>query len=592
MANETRGILFETIADIALKEAVKLAGIAGTLRWNEKPENMSIVPDFTIGLTKNEPSHVVLVTAIGAARNADMKSWRSLGEMQEVKAQLPTVPTVLNLFFKSEVKQGLALLGIALYDSTLHVDQKLYYEPLETWVQENLESDAKTREARQEMLAGSMKSDLALAGSITALAQDIAQALQQRKTELDSLWALMRVDFAKPHTLPQAKNTTVRRGLGKLLVLEPHLRQLLYASYDKPNGIQLNAIPQYAWDLGFFKKSMVGAKVTDQEIEGALNLLGAITCETVLQKAPNAIKTWTEPLRNLGNIIVFSNFVKDNYSFLTTPSGMLVFLQTQYVDPYHGLNKNLIAGNLQTAWIFDFISSLDKAKSKRTQSFGFAYLSQHRLSKREKIGNMDIGTWCSCFMNQFFNRLPNFNPPIAAICYVSEVLSEKLREFSPKTIEDLTNYLKNVYINTNLEKKLIPYRNFEPLLWLLEAELKKQGKSYSPKVPYVGWINEYAGVGKNSATTPFIKVGNTLIHWKSVSDAGKGHKKKELAARARSIKYEYHSSNRTFARRQGVDQLALIVDGTFNDNDLKILASAGWDIIVYPDKIEELVSSL
>ncbi|MDB9525215.1 hypothetical protein PN498_04390 [Oscillatoria sp. CS-180] len=55
-------------------------------------------------------------------------------------------------------------------------------------------------------------------------------------------------------------------------------------------------------------------------------------------------------------------------------------------------------------------------------------------------------------------------------------------------------------IKENLEDRLIPYRNFEPLMWLLIAELRKQGKAYEAKKPYVGWINEYASTGKRSAT--------------------------------------------------------------------------------------------
>jgi hypothetical protein len=195
-------------------------------------------------------------------------------------------------------------------------------------------------------------------------------------------------------------------------------------------------------------------------------------------------------------------------------------------------------------------------------------------------------------MNQFFNRLPEFNPPSEAITFVGEVLAEKLQEFSCDRIADLTSQLSEVYINSNLEKKLLPYRNFEPLLWLLETELKKQNKPYEAKTPYPGWINEYAAVGKRSATTPFIRVGETLIHWKSVSDSGKSHKKKELSARARSIKYQYHPTSKTFTRRKGVTQLVLIVDGTFDNNDLQILASSGWDIIVYADQIPDLVQQL
>ena len=106
---------------------------------------------------------------------------------------------------------------------------------------------------------------------------------------------------------------------------------------------------------------------------------------------------------------------------------MQTFLQLQHIDPYHKLDKSSVFGNLQVGWIFDFIGSLEKAKSSHSQGFGFSSLSQHPESNREQIGNMNVGAWCSCFMNQYFNRLPGFSPPIVAINYVAKILSEKLK---------------------------------------------------------------------------------------------------------------------------------------------------------------------
>jgi hypothetical protein len=73
---------------------------------------------------------------------------------------------------------------------------------------------------------------------------------------------------------------------------------------------------------------------------------------------------------------------------------------------------------------------------------------------------------------------------------------------------------------------------------------------------------------------------------------GRHHKKKELSARARNVKYQYDPKTGMFHRRDGVDKLALIVDGTFDDADLKVLAGSGWDIIVYPDELDKLINAI
>jgi len=560
MANETRGILYETIAGVALRQAVQLAGIAGTVRWNEKPENMSIVPDFTIGLTKDEPTHVVLVTASGSAKETDKKFWRNLGELQEVNAQLPISPVVINLYFKSIVKHGLDLVSQQLYDVIFHVETKPYYSHLETWAKDNVESDAKTREARQAMLARDMNADPALAGAVASLAQDLAQALQQRKTELDPLWALMRIDFAKPHNLPKAKNTSVRRGLGKLLVLEPQLRQLVYAGYNKPVGVHVDNIPQCAWDLGFFKKSLVGAKVADKEIEGALDLLGAAACETVLQKAPQSMGIWINPLRDLSRVDAHVEFVHHHYDEVTDSSSLEQLLVQCFNDPA-GLSG--VPGD-EKVWIYEIMVSLLKAKSGRLQGYGLA-----QLAEDTGLSEVGVGAPLARFIIPKFVQCETLLKPEHLRMLAVGLAKRFAQNVSHSDIDKLRTKVEQWVIKENLEDRLIPYRNFEPLLWLLEAELTKQGKPYSPKVPYTGWVNEYAGTGRNSATTPFIKVGNTLIHWKSAHASHPNDKTKELSARARSVRYQYHPATKTFTPRAGVTQLALIVDGDWSDRHLQ-----------------------
>jgi hypothetical protein len=228
MANETRGLLFETIADAALQKAIGIAGISGQVFWNEKPKGVSIVPDFTIGKDKDNLSHVILVTASGSSSNSHMKSSRNLGELFEAKAQLPTVPLVLNLYFMSQIKQNLSEITQLLYDATIHTEGKSYYESILGWVQENVDNDAKTREARQAILEQDAKADPKLAKAIYDLATDLSEALQQNNKELNSLWKIMREDYLKPHNPPEAKQTYIRRGLGKLFVVPSEFRDPMY----------------------------------------------------------------------------------------------------------------------------------------------------------------------------------------------------------------------------------------------------------------------------------------------------------------------------------------------------------------------------
>jgi hypothetical protein len=583
MANETRGLLYEAITDTALNQAVKIAGIAGLVYWNERPKGMSAKPDFTVGKSADAPSHVALVTASGSSKESEKKSWRNLGEMQEVKAQLSGPPIVINIYFKSEVKQGVSAAAEYLYDAILHIEKKSYYKPLENWVSDNLRNAAKTKDARRKLLQDGIKSDTSLAGAVGSLAKDLAVALRQRKTDLEPLWKLMQADYAKPRAYPNARTTSVRRGLGKLSVLEPSVRQLVYDYQNKTGGIPISKLPQYVFDLNFFNKTIGGGRLADPEMRGTIDLLGAQTCERILQCAPKSLDIWINPLRDLGRVAVHVDFVHKYYEDFVNPKRFKELLVKCFSDPA-GLSG--MPGD-EKVWTYETVVSLLKAKSDKLQGYGLAQLSVDtglaESGKGAPLVRFIIPQFVQC------EKLPKDEHLTALSIGLAKRFEQ---DIAPSDIPKLKAKIVGFVVKENLEDRLIPYRNFEALLWLLEAELVKQGKTYTGKAPYGGWLNEYADIGRASATTPFVRVGKTLIHWKSVSDAGKDHKRKELAARARNVKYQYHPKTKTFTRRADVEQLALIVDGTFTDVDLKVLAEAGWDIIAYPDQLSDLVRRL
>lgn len=581
MANETRGILYETITEEALRQAVTITDIPGTVRWNEKPDGMSVNPDFTLGFNKDDPSHLILVTASGSSHNSDMKSWRNLGELQEAKAQLKSSPIVVNLYFESEVKANLNTLSQKLYDVVMNVDDKPYFPTLQTWVKNNLPNIAKTRESKRELLANDLRDDTQLSETIKLFVADLVKVLNDRNSELDPLWKLMNEDYLKVHDVPVARYTSVRRGLGKLMVLEPDIRNLIYANHKKSTSIPSNGLPGYIFELGFFNKVIGGARLEDTEINGVISLLGSEKCEAVLTESPSSMMTWIDPLRNLDRANVYVDFVYQNYDKVIDPRALSELVIRCYNDPSE---LSGIKGD-NKLWIFEIIVSLIKVKSGKRQGYGGA-----QLAADTKIPELVRGLY-GVFMTPFIQRQKMI--PEDRLKMLVDGLSHRFaKEVSRSDIPQLKDMVVDMVIKENLEDRLIPYRNFEPLLQLLYVTLEKHGVHYEDKATFKGWVSEYAQVSGNSATTPFVRVGETLIHWKSVSDMGKDHKKKELAARARIIKYQYDVSTSTFIRRQGVKQLVLIVDGTFNDADLKILIEAGWDRIVYPDEIENFVMSL
>ncbi|MBE1302431.1 MAG: hypothetical protein GJ680_21275 [Alteromonadaceae bacterium] len=584
MANEVRGLLYETITHYALLKAVQASNISGEVFWNEKPNGMSINPDFTIGKNRDHVSHVILVTASGSSRNAEMKSWRNLGETFEAKLQLPQVPIAINLYYKSEVKKGLSEAVDSLYDSTVHFDNKKYFAEIKNWVENNIGLAGSTKELRAEHFEHAVASNVELASSIELLIKDITTVLTVENLQLDSLWSLMAEDYkaALLQTPFAARNTYVKRGIGKLMVLEQNVRECLYKNYKKSGGIK-GALPSYCFELGFFTKTLAGARLVDDEIKGAIALLGQKACELIIAKSPKAMDLWLKPLRNLSKVGAHVEFVYDNYEQLTSSEGLKKLLLECFHDPV-GMSSE---DSDEKLWLFEIMVSLIKTQSGKFQGYGLA-----KMAKDFDISEVSEGQPLLRFLLPKFTQRQELPDDTSLEKIATGLASRFSNDVDKSDISKLKDLVSKWVIKENLEDRLIPYRNFEPVLWLLEAELKKHAIDYEAKCAYTGWINEYAEVGKRSATTPFVRVGNTYIHWKTVSDAGRGHKKKELAARARAFKYQYDVESEQFIRRNGLDKLVLLVDGTFDDKDLRALQTSGWDLILYPDEISGFVADL
>jgi hypothetical protein len=155
MPGERKGKVYESIIYSVLAELVAANCVRGKLYWNETPMSMSIEPDFTIGVDPNTLYHGLLVTHCNSPRNSDMKGWRNLGELTELKTALPMVPQVAAITF-GLIKEDLAPIQHAAFDSfrwVTHRPPERYAAPqpwlvLEGWAGE---LDKFTDEIEDEM---------------------------------------------------------------------------------------------------------------------------------------------------------------------------------------------------------------------------------------------------------------------------------------------------------------------------------------------------------------------------------------------------------------------------------------------------------
>ena len=581
MAKETRGLLSEAVLKVALEQAIKINKWNLDLFWNVKPTGLSMEPDFTIGDDPEKPEFVILVTSSSATHGSHLKTWRNLAEFQEAKVNLPLVPRIISVYFRSDVKKVISKTTEIIFDAELKIEETTYGDKLIAWIDNNSKSIGNDQNKLQELVKDEINKKQEFYNSINFLVKDLSKLLSKENKELKALWKLMRKNKKSSREIPEVKKTYIRRGLAKLSVIPENSRKVIYENY-KNKRIPSTDLPDYVFKLNFYSKTLGGATWTEygQEILEALKLIGPETCERILKRCPDSMMSWINPLRNLDRIHVHVDFIENHYEEVIDPEKLCELLKKCHEDPAK------LSGHPsdEKVWIFEIIMSLIRVSTKRLQGYGYS-----DLSKDTEIYEIDSKVLLRFVLPKFIQRKLKLDNE--TIKKLSRGLSYRFKnEINISNFKELRKSVEDFVVNENLEGRLIPYRNFEPLLWLILVELEKKNIKFEPVKPWGGWLNDFTAIGTKSLSTRFIRSGSTMIHWKTSNGSHTRDKTKELSARVRNVRYQF--KNNSFSHREGIKQFFLIIDGTFTEKDLLHLSDAGWDRIFYADQMDELVQAI
>ena len=540
MAGEKKGKTYEAIVKIALDRLATKGAFKGAVFWNERPAGMTIEPDFTIGPDKDHPTHAFLVTHSSAAGNSHMKFWRNMGELAETKSALTVVPDVYGIAFDSEIKEDLISVQGAAFDGQLVVGQRSYGDTLTAWVDEHVDSLPVNAAEKADAIDGWAKTDATVRNLIDALVKDLAHVLAARQPALDQLWLQHRT---RPRTVaPTARDTFYRRGFTKAMVLGLPPGQLV-----KP----LAGDWGWAVPLGLARKGISNYRVVDEEL---LWLARSPLKDVDPAKWPGSFvsqgfRDQVQKVRSVSLLSEFQAYVLRHLADLKRAAGIKRHLLALHADPASGLSLPPGVPAPTNVWLFDYVGALLKAKAKRAQAFGYSAFSSHPQANSSTVGSMNVGTWCTCFMNQFFNRKAGFVPPSAAIDFVAEVLSETLTNFSVSTISGLAHEIQERYVAKELVAVLFTHRGFDPIGALLRS--RPELAHATEERIQAGFAERCLDTGR-SASTGVLRIGSTLINWQSATEEGRDHKKKELCGRAPALRYAWDRTRGTFVVRPGV----------------------------------------
>ncbi len=633
MSGETQGELAEAIAVASLKSLPFRGGIE--VFWEKRPTGALVMPDITVGLTTDEPTHVFLVTACDTPRSSAMKYWRNIGEIFDSKKSRAIPPIVISLVFNSGVKEELLRLEASIVDSMLLIDRDLVFGPgISEWLQNNHERAPSSKDEKLIFVGDAMRStsntyDELFENAMLALAKQLKKVMKHSNDKLSRLWQLCHEDDNERRDIVprKARQTLFRRGIARWVVLDEKVRSNFFADYVRSGIIRRENVPNYARKLemvvprlgGFGLKPSggntdmisttgedmaTGAKFFVDASRGNVDAADAGFNES-LSLAPEYMLGVAEQLRRIpGTVEEWHAFVGENWSEVIEPKSLYRLLTLCHRD--QSLAGRVSVSGIGRVWLYDHCIAILRAKRGNSNDFGYGPLGQ-RFQR-----DSDTPAFTS-FMRTIIESMPDRKRK-SAIRWTSTTLKESSepgrrgfqdwlsleKDVSPVIVAAyayaLASLLREVvgaslvldsgkvmsahaYSSWN---KLLTYPEYEGLPGLVMAALG-DGVRWT-NVPTL--MAEVAGATvQDAGSLRLLRGKKFLCFWVSATDAGKTHKVKELCAKAYVLRYEFLKD--TFGRRNLASRLVLIVDGTFSDDDLAALARAGWDEIYYPDEMSQ-----
>lgn len=616
MAGERKGKACEAIVVYALEHSGAPARRAGGVRWNEPIPGQSVVPDVWIASPKGEVVALFMVTHSAAVSASEKKFWRNTGEIAEAKLLLTPAPRVISVVFDNEVKASLPEMESRLFDAYLEVpslDSK-HSSTLRGLAEELASTRDDARELVQRIGARAQESKK-LAGALSWLSTQLEATLGGKlngRSASQPIW-LPIAERLRPRvlvTLPEARTTSVRRGLAKLLIAEDPKALIASKRLKEP-------VPAYLEVLGLTRRTIAGQQLVDADVLGAVSLLGQSTCLRLCASAADhcGLQAIVRPLRcTAESAPAMQALVIGHWKELTDTAGLFKSLVRTHADPAGALGLPSTV-QVRPGWLFLFLSAMLKAHSGRRQVFGNGKLIRkiseldaarkteiRRLGKRVGIDadiNMRAPRSIEYGMRDWFYGEGRANRDLLEIELLAcaDILAQELAAIPGSEVPSVAKQATAVELAEQVENVLIPYNMFQPLKALAGDALRAKGMPFEVIPYFPNPLAEWASAcGKKmnvrAGGTEVIRCRNTLVRWISVTDEGKDHKRKEFSGKAALLPITYDRSSSRFAIRRDVKRLVLVVDGTFTSDDLRALQRIGWDEMFYPDEMDKLVKAI
>ena len=604
MSDEILGNCYEVITEIALQDYSSVLKKGERIFAQETPVGIGIVPDIIIGKDVQKPRVLLQVHHTRAERASEKKFWRNIGEYVDARNALGATTLICTIVFDSGQKRKLSAAAAQLMDGFLEVDREPYGPELLAFAKdlETHFASHKTPEVDRSTVARKrLKSKRATVAAVQKFASRL-NTLLANASKAGASWfvtyAKIQAGRPKPR-VPKRKLTTVRRALGRFLPVDDEalLRKLLTSVRSGAKA----PWPQYFVDLGIATKTIgesrfanpggygptISRKLEEDAAYEVYRMTELFPDDSIvhlwrkLRSVTTSLSQACASIRTADEFALYHKFVVDNFGMLTTQAGMVKALRDCFDNPNRVLGKvvGLLNPDDKGVWLFDFVMTIIKAVAGKQQSYGYTRLAQEAgLKIDDKRSILDFALPKMLSRTEF--------PSTEVTRKFSAVLASKLDSVTKRWVTLNQAEIARFALKGQFEDKIYKTASFDPIVELICEKIPGAKLARSKRVST--FLTGYTG--KGAATCDAIVHGNTAILWQASFAGHPADKHKELIGRIGMLRVKHSVAGA--AVPSDVEKAVLVLDGSWQQQQMQRLADNGYDAIYYIDEIDQLAVDL
>lgn len=553
MAGEKRDTALEGLVIQSLISAGVIDGF-DKANWDEKISGYRWKPDIRFFV--NEKEFVVFVNYSGSETHSKEKFWRTMAELIDAKTASPDAVCIA-IFAGDRLRIKELEVTKTLLDATLSLPDRID----EGWVVDEQISTLLESGSRKTSIRNSLEEGVC-SEFCESLGRLIKGVVNFKRIKASAETAtLLKLNSSRPKLHISPRDTKTRQGLAKLALLSD---EVLKGEITPETVLEKKPYMQGLIQLGIVRQlpKTSNVVISDPDII------------KIIRANPHAGKAALAGLTRTGS---------DSRSIIWE-KGNIPKAFNELQEVVINTSRNLFAESNEYGFHHGFIYKIAKAWLAVCGSRQGSGWIEDVVDASGTLRSILVGT-----IFPPFERGETI-PERSLLSTIGNALGSRIRQARKSATSTMLAQDCKSVVDYILERELKDRMLCHGIDWGYGALSKLAEEEEVPFEKYrlPSYLATVCGGSANDFSTEGALLGSKIYaHCKSVSKAGKDHKLKELCARAfffqilRKLEPDSHSP----------DHLALVMDGCWTPEDVRLLGLFGWDSAYMPDEIELLIQS-